>query len=186
MDHFYDTLVLLVSPSPNSLILYRKGASITSQNKSHRFGMMWEWIYDDNLKFWINYSYILSGLQHFPWEMTPNIKPSVETNLHILGILLLELTARLVTHSRGKSRAARHRCTLAWREAPLTVLARPAEKLQHSSTLLSYMENSITPSFVDVCGWITQTLSRPSSIWKKRMGIGKQEKLPFMKTNQYS
>lgn len=147
--------------------------------------MTWEWVYDDNLKFWINYSYIRSDLQHFPWEMAQNIKPLVETNLHILGILLLELTARLVTHSRGRSQAAQHRCALAWRDAPLTVLARPAEKLQRSLTLLSYMENSITPSFVDV--WLDRTnLVRTLIYMQKRMGIGEQEKLPFMKTNQYS
>lgn len=120
----------------------------------------------------MNYSYILSGLQHFPWEMTQNIKPMVETNLHTLGILLLELTARLVTHSRGRSRAARHRCALAGVKLQ-TVLARAEEKLQCSSTLLSYMENSITPSFVDVCGWIAQTLSRPSFIWKNKCGSNK-------------
>lgn len=158
-------MIHLCCPSPNSLICKRSFyENLYLCRKSHTgMRMTWEW-----LKFWISYSYNRSDLQHFPWEMTQNIKPLVVTNLHILGILLLELTARLVTHSRGKSRAARHRCALAWREAPLTVLARPAEKLQRSSTLLSYMENSITPSFVDVCGWIEQTLSGPSSMWKNK------------------
>lgn len=127
-----------------------------------------------------------SDLQHFPWEMTQNIKPLVETNLHILGILLLELTARLVTHSRGRSRAARHRCALAWREAPLMVLARPAEKLQRSSTLI--LHGKFHYPTLCWCVW----LDRTNLVWtliyvEKRIGIEEQEKLPFMKKKkQYS
>ncbi len=76
--------------------------------------MMGQWVNDDRIFiFGWTIPTSPSGLQHFPWETARNIKLSEETNLHILGILLLALTAWLVTHSRGRSRAARHRCGVA-------------------------------------------------------------------------